>query len=64
MLFVAAMYIYKGQSLETVLILQILRLVICIMGTGKLAVFIIEQQFSLSLKTVTRNKASRCLRLE
>jgi hypothetical protein len=35
MLFVAAMYINKGESLETVFILQILKSKICILGTWK-----------------------------
>jgi hypothetical protein len=60
MLFAAITRLVKGLSLETFFTLKSLS---CFAGIRKPTVSIIEQQLILFLKTLTRNKATRCCRL-
>jgi hypothetical protein len=63
MLFAAVKHLVEGQSLESLLTLKVEKSLICLNGTWRLTVSIIEQQSILFLKTL-RNKASRFCRLE
>jgi hypothetical protein len=64
MLFAAMTHLVKGLSVETLLKLKVEKSVICLVGTRRQTMSIIEQQSILFLKTSMRNKASRSCRLE
>jgi hypothetical protein len=63
-LFAAITHLVEGPSLETFFTLKVEKSRICFAGICKPTVSIIEQQLILFLKTLTRNKMSRCCRLE
>jgi hypothetical protein len=58
MLFAAVKHLVKGLSLETLLALKVEKSLICLAGTRRPTISIIEQQSILFLKTLIRNKAS------
>jgi hypothetical protein len=64
MLFAAITHPVEGLSLETFLTLKVEKSLSCFAGICKPTVYIIEQQLILFLKTLIRNKASKCCRLE
>jgi DNA-binding TFAR19-related protein (PDSD5 family) len=64
MLFAAVTHLVEGLSLEALLTLNVEKSLIWLVGTRRLTVSITEQQLILFLKTLIRNKASRCCRLE
>jgi hypothetical protein len=64
MLFAAITHLVEGLSLETFFTLKVEKSLICFAGIYRPTLSIIEQQLILFLKTLTRNKASRCCRLE
>jgi hypothetical protein len=57
MLFAAVTRLVEGLSLETLLMLKVGKSLICLLGTRRPDVSIIEQQPILFLKNLTRNKA-------
>jgi hypothetical protein len=64
MLFAVITHLAEGLSLNIFFTLKVEKSLICFAGICKPTVSIIEQQLILFLKTLTRNKASRCCRLE
>jgi hypothetical protein len=64
MLFAAVMHLVNGLNLETLLMLRVEKSLICLVGTWRQTMSIIEQWSILLLKTLIRNKASRFCRLE
>jgi hypothetical protein len=64
MLFAAVTHLVEGVSLETLLTLKVEKSLICLVGTRRPTVSIIEQYSILFLKTLRRNEASRFCRLE
>jgi hypothetical protein len=64
MLFAAITHPVEGLSLETFLTPNVEKSLICSAAICKPTESIIEQQLILFLITLTRNKASRCCRLE
>jgi hypothetical protein len=63
-LFAAVTHLVERPSLETLLKLKLEKSLICLVGTRRPRVSIIEQQSILFLKTLIRNKVSRFWRLE
>jgi hypothetical protein len=64
MLFAAVTHRVEGLSLETLLTLRVEKALICVVGTRRPTVCIIEQQLILFSKTLARNNSSRFCRLE
>jgi hypothetical protein len=64
MSFAALAHLAEGLCLRALLTLKVEKSLICLTGTRIPTVSMIERQFILPLKTLIRNKASRCLRLE
>jgi hypothetical protein len=64
MLFAAITRLVEGLSLDTFLTLKVEKSLICFAGICKPTVSIMEQQLLLFLKTLTKNKSSRCCRPE
>jgi hypothetical protein len=62
--FAAITHLVEGLSLETFFTLKEEMSLICFEGICKPTVSIMEQELILFLKSLTRNKASRCCRLE
>jgi hypothetical protein len=56
-LFAAVTRLVEGLSLETLLILKVEKSVICLVGTRRPTVSILQQQYIWFLKTLMRNKA-------
>jgi hypothetical protein len=63
-LLAAITHLVEGLSLETFFTLKVENSLICFAGIYRPTVSIIEQQLIFFLKTLTRNKASRCCLLE
>jgi hypothetical protein len=64
LLFATITHAVEGLNLETFFTLKVEKSLIFFAGICKPTVSIIEQELILFLKTLTRNKASRCCRLE
>jgi hypothetical protein len=64
MLFAPVTRLAEGLSLETLLTLKVEKSIICLVGTRRPTVSVNEKQSMLFLKTLIRNKASRCCSLE
>jgi hypothetical protein len=63
-LLAAITHLVEGLSLETFFTLKVGKSLTCFAGIYRPTVSIIEQQLIIYLKTLTKNKASRCCRLE
>jgi hypothetical protein len=63
MVFAAVTHLVEGLSLETLLTLKVEKSLICLVGTRRPTVSIIEQHSILFLKTLIRNKTSRFCRI-
>jgi hypothetical protein len=55
MLFAAVMHLVEWLSLETQLMLKVKKSQICLLGTQRPTVYIIEQQSMLFMRTIARN---------
>jgi hypothetical protein len=64
MLFAAVTHLVEGLSLETLLALKVGKFLICLVGTRRPTVSIMEQQSIVFLKTLIRNNASGFCRVE
>jgi hypothetical protein len=64
MLFAALMHLDEGLSLDTPLAINVEKSLMCLVGTRRPTVFIMEQKSILFLKTLIKNRASRLCRLK
>jgi hypothetical protein len=64
MSFVAMTYLAEGLCFNALLMLKVENPPICLVDTRIPTVSMMEWQFILPLKTLIRNKTSRCRRLE
>jgi hypothetical protein len=64
MLFAALTHRDEGLSLETPLAINVEKSLMCLVGTRRPTVFIMEQQSILFLKTFIKNRASKLCRLK
>jgi hypothetical protein len=62
--FAAMTHLAEGLCLNALLTLKVENYIICLVGTRIPTVSMMEWQLILPLKTLLRNKASRCRRLE